>query len=63
MHPTAPDFSGREEALILPLRDDHIDAIGFDPRSHYAETFWLQSQAFYRSLASCPPPSTFASPS
>ncbi len=41
MHPTAPDFSGREEALILPLRDDHIDAIGFDPRSHYAETFWL----------------------
>ena len=41
MHPTAPDFSGRHEALILPLRDEHIDATGFDPRSHYAETFWL----------------------
>lgn len=41
MHPTAPDFSGRTEALILPFHDDQAGTTGFDPRSHYAETFWL----------------------
>lgn len=41
MHPTAPDLSGRTEALILPYSDQEVDVSGFDPRSHYAESFWL----------------------
>lgn len=41
MYPIAPDLSGRTTALIIPLADAEFDAAGFDPRSHYAETFWL----------------------
>lgn len=41
MHPTAPDLTGYAEAHILPLADHELDDAGFDPRSHYAETFWL----------------------
>ncbi len=41
MYPIAPDLSGRTTAHIIPLADAEIDAGGFDPRSHYAETFWL----------------------
>ncbi len=41
MHPTAPDFTGRTEAFILPLSDPSVDPIGHDPRSQYAESFWL----------------------
>jgi hypothetical protein len=41
MHPSAPDLSGRTEAFILPYLDDEVAASGFDPRSHYAESFWL----------------------
>ncbi len=41
MYPIAPDLSGRTTALIIPLADAESDAVGFDPRSHYAETFWL----------------------
>ncbi len=41
MYPIAPDLSGRTTALILPLADAEFDDAGFDPRSHYAETFWL----------------------
>lgn len=26
---------------VRPLRDDVIDALGYDPRSSYVETFWL----------------------
>ncbi|MDW3178185.1 MAG: hypothetical protein R8J94_12410 [Acidimicrobiia bacterium] len=41
MYPIAPDLSGRTTALIIPLADAELDDAGFDPRSHYAETFWL----------------------
>ncbi len=41
MYPIAPDLSGRTTALIIPLADAEFDDAGFDPRSHYAETFWL----------------------
>lgn len=41
MYPTAPDLSGRTTALIIPLADTEFDVGAFDPRSHYAETFWL----------------------
>jgi len=41
MYPTAPDLAGRAEAFILPWCDPSVDATGYDPRSHYAETFWL----------------------
>ena len=41
MHPIAPDLSGRTDAYILPLADPEVDADGHDPRSRYAETFWL----------------------
>ncbi len=41
MYPTAPDLTGRTHALILPLADPEVDPVGFDPRSDYAETFWL----------------------
>src|SRR5215218_820221 len=26
---------------IVPWPDDVIDSLGFDPRSHYVETYWL----------------------
>jgi hypothetical protein len=26
---------------IVPWRDEVIDELGHDPRSHYVETFWL----------------------
>lgn len=41
MYPVAPDLTGRETALIIPMADPEFDHVGFDPRSHYAETFWL----------------------
>ena len=41
MYPTAPDLSGCSEAYILPWRDPSVDPTGHDPRSHYAESFWL----------------------
>lgn len=41
MYPIPPDLSGRTTALIIPLADAEFDDAGFDPRSHYAETFWL----------------------
>lgn len=41
MYPIAPDLSGRTTALIIPMADADFDTAGFDPRSHYAETFWL----------------------
>lgn len=41
MHQSAPDLSGRTEAFILPLADPAVDHDGHDPRSQYAETFWL----------------------
>ncbi|MGI9604861.1 MAG: hypothetical protein ACR2P0_01860 [Acidimicrobiales bacterium] len=41
MYPTAPDLTGRTEVHILVLDDTSVDATGFDPRSEYAEMFWL----------------------
>ena len=41
MYPTAPDLSGCSEAYILPLSDPSVDPTGHDPRSQYAESFWL----------------------
>lgn len=41
MYPTAPDLTGQTTALIIPMTDPESDETGFDPRSHYAETFWL----------------------
>lgn len=39
---TTPDFTLHEPTLvIIPWHDDVVDAIGFDPRSHYVELFWL----------------------
>lgn len=40
-YPTAPDLTGHTSAIILPLIDPAIDPVGHDPRSFYAETFWL----------------------
>ena len=40
-YPTAPDLTGCTTAIILPLADPAISATGHDPRSYYAETFWL----------------------
>ena len=37
-----PDLSFPSEVLsIRPWPDDVIDALGFDPRSPYVETYWL----------------------
>ena len=44
MFPSAPDLRGHTTALILPLADEarrQHEPPSFDPRSHYAETFWL----------------------
>ena len=44
MFPSAPDLRGQTTALILPFADDKATQQRqplFDPRSHYAETFWL----------------------
>lgn len=41
MYPTAPDLTGRTDAYILPWADPSVDGVGHDPRSQYAETFWL----------------------
>lgn len=41
MYPVAPDLTGRTTAMIIPMPDPEFDHVGFDPRSHYAETFWL----------------------
>jgi len=41
MYPIAPDLTGRAEVFIIPLSSPDVDETGFDPRSHYAETFWL----------------------
>lgn len=41
MYPTAPDLSDKETVNILPWEDAKVEAIGFDARSEYAETFWL----------------------
>lgn len=41
MYPVAPDLTGRTSALIIPMAEPEFDNVGFDPRSHYAETFWL----------------------
>lgn len=41
MYPTAPDLTGRTEVFVLPQLDPSADPHGFDPRSHYAEQFWL----------------------
>ncbi|NNC80672.1 MAG: hypothetical protein HKN94_11035 [Acidimicrobiales bacterium] len=41
MYPTAPDLTGRTEVFVLPHADPAVDPIGFDPRSDYAEQFWL----------------------
>jgi hypothetical protein len=29
------------QIIVVPWHDDVVDRIGFDPRSHYAELFWL----------------------
>ena len=44
--PTLPlrcttDFNPSDTLRIRPWLDDVIDALGFDPRSQYVETFWL----------------------
>lgn len=41
MYPTAPDLTGATKAFILPWRDPAVDESGHDPRSQYAELFWL----------------------
>lgn len=39
---TTPDFALLDPTLVVvPWHDDVVDAIGFDPRSHYVELFWL----------------------
>ena len=40
MFPTAPDLRDATHAYILPLADSS-NGPTFDPRSYYAETFWL----------------------
>ena len=40
-YPQAPDLRGVEVANILPITDPSQDGDHFDPRSEYAETFWL----------------------
>ena len=41
MHLSAPDLVGLETVNVLPWEDPSVDALGFDARSEYAETFWL----------------------
>lgn len=41
MYPTGPDLRNCPEAYILPLEPTRPSTLSFDPRSHYAETFWL----------------------
>lgn len=40
-YPQAPDLRGVEIANILPITDPSRDPDNFDPRSEYAENFWL----------------------
>ena len=40
-YPQAPDLRDVEIAKILPITDPARDHENFDPRSPYAETFWL----------------------
>jgi hypothetical protein len=37
-----PDLSFTSDTLLIrPWPDEVIDALGFDPRSPYVETYWL----------------------
>ena len=38
---TALTLVSSDTLTIRPWPDDVIDALGFDPRSHYVETYWL----------------------
>ncbi len=40
-YPQAPDLRGVQIAQILPINDPTHDHDNFDPRSQYAEEFWL----------------------
>lgn len=40
-YPQAPDLRGVQIANILPITDPERDHENFDPRSQYAEDFWL----------------------
>lgn len=40
-YPQGPDLRGVEVANILPIIDPSRDPDNFDPRSEYAENFWL----------------------
>ena len=40
-YPQAPDLRGVQIANILPFTNPSEDSDHFDPRSEYAETFWL----------------------
>ncbi len=39
--PEAPDFRGIDVAKILPIVNTETDSRYFDPRSQYAENYWL----------------------
>lgn len=38
---TAIDVPIPDHLTVRPWADDVIDSLGFDPRSHYVETYWL----------------------
>lgn len=40
-HPSKPDPGDLPPLLVVAWRDPVVDALGFDPRSTYVETFWL----------------------
>ena len=41
MYPSAPDLVGQSTVNIAVWNEPAVDRIGFDPRSQYAELFWL----------------------
>lgn len=51
-------LAGQDPVTVVPLVDPVVDALGYDPRSAYAETFWLPvlgpaSLVLLRRVADC----------